>query len=195
MAKNKHYSEIKKVFVKDKESYAMKIFEQVNIFSKISNEDGIQKLFRANSLMVMDTEEYIIAEGDIGVCAYIILSGSVEVSRKSLSRDDIVVAAFSIDYEDILKTKAKEFPLLGEHSLVGKDPRTATVKATSPTVVLRINFSDFSKVIEAFPKIGVHVFREICYMLQNRLKTSNNNVVALFDAYLSTMKEDLMEDE
>lgn len=194
MAKNNYFNEIKKAYSNDK-TYAMKILKRVNIFSKIANENGIQNIFRTNNVMEINAGENIIAEGEIGSCAYIILSGSVEVSRKSLSGDNITVAAFSIDYEEIMKKEKKTFPLLGEHSLVGEDPRTATVKAMSTTIVLKINFSVFSKLTDEFPKIGMHVFREICYMLQNRLKVSNNNVVALFDAYLDTMSEDLMEDE
>lgn len=170
------------------------VLKQVSIFSNIVDEEGVLEFMKRHDLLELKSNEYVIREGEVGACAYVALSGILEVSRKSWSGDDIVVATFNVDFDKVSQENL-QFPLFGESGLVATESRTATIKTRSDVILLKIDYEDLAKVSDNFPKIGLHVFREMCYILQARLKNSNSNVVALFQAYLDTMNEDLMRDD
>ena len=72
-----------------------------------------------------DTDEYLFEEGDHGECAYIIESGTVEVSLNKGGRK-LVIATLG------------KGEVLGEMSIIDKLPRTATARALEPTKVTAI---------------------------------------------------------
>ena len=54
------------------------------------------------------------------------------------------------------------------------------------------NIPILSKISEQYPEIGMHIYKNICAMLQDRLSQAQSNVVSLFQSYLESMEEDLL---
>ena len=85
----------------------------------------IYRLRKAHSLFqveIYQAGEVIFKEGDPGECAYFIQSGEVEVLRRTDGRDKQVAVLKDGEY-------------FGEMSLLSPNPRNATVKARSVTIV------------------------------------------------------------
>ena len=70
-------------------------------------------------------DETIFLQGENGDCVYIIISGSVEISRKTETTKDIVTQMSSGD-------------ILGEMALLSNEPRCASATAKEPTKVIMV---------------------------------------------------------
>ena len=82
-----------------------------------------------------DPDEYIFEEGDPGDCAYIIESGSVEVSLDKGGRK-LVIATLGAG------------EVLGEMAIIDNHPRTATARAIERTKVTAIPLDYVEQKIE-----------------------------------------------
>jgi CRP/FNR family transcriptional regulator, cyclic AMP receptor protein len=102
--------------------------------------------FRAGDLLVR--------QGDEAECAYILIEGDAEVlvdtpqgplTVATLGRNDIV----------------------GEIAILIDVPRTATVRAKSKVVTLRISKDLFFRLVSEFPQLAVEIMRELAHRLEN----------------------------
>ena len=102
--------------------------------------------FRAGDLLVR--------QGDEAECAYILIEGDAEVlvdtpqgplTVATLGRNDIV----------------------GEIAILIDVPRTASVRATSRVVTLRISKDLFFRLISEFPQLAIEIMRELAHRLEN----------------------------
>ncbi|MBU1139334.1 MAG: cyclic nucleotide-binding domain-containing protein [Proteobacteria bacterium] len=71
------------------------------------------------------TNETLFLQGDCGDFIYIIISGSVEISKKTETQKDIIARMSSGD-------------ILGEMALLSDEPRCASAIATEPTRVIMV---------------------------------------------------------
>ena len=94
--------------------------------------------------------ERIIEKGDLGDCLYVIESGSVKVH----------------DGERILGHLGQH-QSFGELSLLGAEPRSASVSAIERTHVLRLAQADFSALMSERPDIMQAVNRVLCQMVRS----------------------------
>ncbi len=120
-------------------------------------------------------------EGEIGTQTFIMLNGNVEVKMRNMSGENSVVAVLKSSFKDHIH------PVIGELSFINKRERSATVIAITPVDLLVIECETFFSIVEEFPSVGMHVYREMCLQIQKRLETANKNVMALFDAYIDEM--------
>lgn len=101
-------------------------------------------------------DAYIVKEGNIGSHMYIILGGEARVFKDS--RDGPLVLARLIAADSF-----------GEMALADNEARSASVKADSDCVLVRIN----DKVINSRPEIGLKVYRNIAKLLSSRLREAD----------------------
>lgn len=174
--------------IEDSEIKIKNVFSNVAMFASIAEHEGISSLTENSKIITVSAGQQLVKEGERGDTAFIILSGKIEVLKKSLSGDNFLVATVQVD------NTSDEYPLIGEQSLVTRGTRSATIRTLTEVTLLELHHKAFKKIAEMYPAIGVHIYRSICYVLQERLRVSNNNVVALFQEYLSFMSEDLMDD-
>ena len=99
-----------------------------------------------------DPGDVVVRQGDIGDAAYIVLDGSAEVLV------DTPRGAFKV--ADIGRND-----IIGEIAILIDSARTATVKATAPTVTLRISKDLFFRLVNEFPQIGIEIMRELAHRL------------------------------
>lgn len=100
----------------------------------------LEVLLRAAKRRDLTRGEEVIRQGDEGDFAVALLSGHLKVSIISPNGREIILAY------------AEPGEVLGEIALIDKEPRTATVSAIEPTIVLMIPAQVFEAAAMASPK-------------------------------------------
>ena len=86
--------------------------------------------------------DVVIGQGDTGDALYIVAKGKVEVSRKEVGGGQKVILAILGPGE-----------FFGETALFGNSVRTATVKAKTACLLLRLTQSEIFKLAQDHPEI------------------------------------------
>ena len=97
--------------------------------------------------------EILFRQGDNGDAAYVILTG----------RADILVEAPG---GQIKVAEVENNSIVGEIAILCDVPRTATVKAQSRLVTLRIAKETFFRLLTEFPQIAIEIMRELARRLE-----------------------------
>lgn len=97
---------------------------------------------------------------------YILLEGSVEVSRKS-------------EAQEVILAELKAATFFGEVALVDDGPRSATVRATSKCLVLRIGRDTLRILAGVQPAAAIHLLSAIGHSLVLLLRKSNQKYLDL----------------
>ena len=92
-------------------------------------------------------DDTIIGEGDKGDALYLIKKGSVSVTKKSQGVDTFL-------------QELKEGDFFGELALLDGSVRTATVRAKTTVVTIRLNSNDVAKIELRFPEIAERLEQE-----------------------------------
>lgn len=90
--------------------------------------------------------EIVVQEGVPGDALYLILKGELAVIQTEKLKLDTV--------------RQSEF--FGEMSLIDREPRSATIKAESDSLLLQIRGEDFVALLEGYPAIPLHLCRVFC---------------------------------
>lgn len=92
--------------------------------------------------------ETLCRQGEHGDAAYIVLEGDADILVETPTGP---VKVASIKRNDIV----------GEIAILCDVPRTATVRATSPLVALRVSKDGFFNLVTQFPQIAVEIMGEL----------------------------------
>jgi CRP-like cAMP-binding protein len=103
----------------------------------------------------------LFREGDAGDCMYVLLEGSA----------DVFVG-------EILVESATPGALLGEMALVDSSPCTATVVATMPARLARIDERRFHFLVQQTPYFATHVMKVLAERLRHMNVMTRNQAVA-----------------
>ncbi|RMF34067.1 MAG: cyclic nucleotide-binding domain-containing protein [Alphaproteobacteria bacterium] len=95
----------------------------------------------------------MMAQGQEGDAAYVILSGCAEVLVKIGGRETLVA---ELDGNDIV----------GEMALLTESPRTATVRARGTVEVLRIGRDALLRMLQEFPGMALELLRVMTQRLE-----------------------------
>ncbi len=112
-------------------------------------------------------EMILFREGDKGEALYVVLDGSVRVSKAVPGSRDEAMAFM------------ERGSFFGEMALVDDFPRSATAVASQDCKVLFIDKQDFIAVIQADPIIGRKILWAFCRTLSLRLRETTDRIVAL----------------
>lgn len=113
-----------------------------------------------------DAGTTIIQEGYVEDCMYVLLEGSVEISR-NLNGSPFPLATL------------EPAAFFGEVALVDDGPRSATVRTLAPCKVLRIDRSTVSVLAGIQPSAAIHFLVAIGRSLVRLLRTSNQKYLDL----------------
>lgn len=105
----------------------------------------------------------LVEEGSVGKEAFIVARGELDVSKRSMTPGGAPLAL----------ARLGNGALFGEMALLSSAPRTATVTACRPTIVLAGSKSALDRVAAKAPEVG-RVFAEFCRrrMLDNLARTN-----------------------
>jgi len=108
-------------------------------------------------------DEALVQEGSVGNEAFIVARGELDVSKQSMKPGGLPLAL----------ARLGNGALFGEMALLSSAPRTATVTACRPSVVLAGSKSALDRVASRAPEVG-RVFAEFCRrrMLDNLARTN-----------------------
>ena len=132
-----------------------KLAEQVKVFHGMTTAELTELLSQAEKCS-FDPDAIIVKEGNVGSYMYVILHGEAGVSKRG----------HDSDVELARLTSADSF---GEMALADQEARSATVRALSPCVLVRINDNALSRK----PEIAMKFYRNMAKVLSERLRSAN----------------------
>ena len=114
------------------------------------NEDQLRKVASRAQLLQAAEGELILGAGDAADAFYLVLSGSAEVRADDGTR--------------ITELGASD--VMGEMAVLLATPRTATVVASGPAVLLEFDANVFDAMFERIPGFGIAISRALARRLE-----------------------------
>ena len=145
----------------DKEEYRDR-FADVLLFRALSPE-ARASLFDAAEALYYDAGETIVQEGLPSPSFFAILEGSVFVEVHQ-------------DEKDVYICTLGRGAVFGEAAMFLKSPRTASVRASDPTVVLQIQRTVWMEFLRQQPREGNKALLAIVYGLLSKLRSANQEL-------------------
>lgn len=141
----------------------MKVMKKVKMFSYME-EDECQLLLDKSEILLFDENEYIIKEGEVQPCLYIILSGRVRVSKTRHEKEKLI-------------SYIRQGDVFGEAGIFINMKRTADVIADESVHVLRMDRQILFQFFKRHPDSGVKVLMFMTYSLLNKLRETHEEIL------------------
>ncbi|MFH0924277.1 MAG: cyclic nucleotide-binding domain-containing protein [bacterium] len=116
--------------------------------------------------------DLIYAEGSVGDSLYIIVSGRVELTKRTSKGKKTRIAIL------------ERGNVFGEMSLLDDNPRSATAAALSKVELLYISDRDFSNLCSIYPNSALKIVKRIARTLSLRLRRMSAQYVDFIDDHL-----------
>jgi len=108
--------------------------------------------------------EYLFTEGDKGDFMYFIVRGLLEVLKKTVQGDYRPLARLG------------KGSTIGEMSIVDKAPRSASVIARQPTVVIILTKKGFDILTNRYPAVGITLLKKIMRQLSLNMRRTSSKL-------------------
>ncbi len=112
-------------------------------------------------------DEVIFREGDAGDGLFIVVSGSIRISKRSATGEEALA---------VLEPHA----FFGEMALIDFSPRAADAVSNEPTDLFFIPLKELRSLIEAHHQIALKVLYALCEVLAQRLRETNEKYMSVF---------------
>jgi CRP/FNR family transcriptional regulator, cyclic AMP receptor protein len=112
-------------------------------------------------------DEVIFHEGDSGDGLFIVVRGSIRISKRSSTGEEALA---------VLEPHA----FFGEMALIDFSPRAADAIANEPTDLFFIPLKELRSLIEAHHQIALKVLYALCEVLAQRLRETNERYMTVF---------------
>ena len=110
-------------------------------------------------------KDYVLfAEGMPGELLYIIMSGCVEIIKKTKYNEQIVLATLGAN------------DIVGEMSLIDSEPRSATVITREDSVLLVIKKQSFNEILQSDPRTAAKVLMVLLKVISRRLRMTDKKI-------------------
>ena len=131
-------------------------------------------------ILAVEKGEVIIREGETGGEMFILLSGSIEISKRMTLYDDI-----SADPRDksLVRLHDTNNIFFGEMTMCGEEQRSATVRALTDVKLGVLTQDDVQTLTERDPALGFHLFRNIGHKIATDLRRANRDILKLTTAF------------
>jgi signal transduction histidine kinase len=130
-----------------KESMTKELLRQSSLFAGLSEEE-LNKMYQAATTVDLPAGATLLKEGDIGHSMYIVLSGELEVTKRS-GADEVVLSRLG----------ASE--MVGEMALLGQTVRLASARALRDSRVLEVSQEAFEDLVCANPSTMLTILRTV----------------------------------
>lgn len=108
----------------------------------------------------VEKDSIIFTEGMPGEVFYIILSGSVEIIKKTDDNKEKIMATMRAN------------DIVGEMSLIDSKPRSATGRTCEDSVLLAITKRNFDEILNSDPRIAAKILKNMLKVFSERLRGS-----------------------
>jgi CRP-like cAMP-binding protein len=126
---------------------ALPLAAPLPLFSALSRE-SLRDLLAAFEMITVQAGTAVIEEGAQGSEAFIVVRGELLVFREATDEDDA---------PPLVLARLVSGALFGEMALLSRAPRTASVVAARPTILLRASRDALEVVAEKRPEVGVEL--------------------------------------
>lgn len=131
----------------------VELLRNIPMFAKLE-PSKLKLLAFTSERMTYEAEQLFFRQGDMGDAAYLIIEGEADVLVDTPTGELNVATLGRNDF-------------VGEIAILCDVPRTATVRAKSRTVTLRISKDLFFRLIAEFPEMSVEIMRELASRLDD----------------------------
>jgi CRP-like cAMP-binding protein len=111
--------------------------------------------------------QVIFREGDAGDGLFIVLKGSVRISKRSATGEEALA---------VLEPPA----FFGEMALIDLAARAADAIANEPTELFFIPLKELRSLIEAHHRVALKILYALCEVLAQRLRETNERYMSIF---------------
>jgi len=126
-------------------------------------DDDLKHILKLTSRKEFGKERVLVHENDSGESFFMILKGKVKVTGEGQDGKEVILSFLG----------SGEF--FGELTLVDDEPRSATVTAVEPTVVLILHRNDFLSLLET----NGQMMKKFMTILSKRLRHANDQIKSL----------------
>lgn len=155
------------------------LLRKVGILEDLDVAD-LAKVLAIARRVAFKSGETIMREGEQGETMYFFVEGEVDVTKNltlKLGDKDFASAEKSMN-----KLSADSVSIFGEMSVFGPEPRSATITASSDCVLYSVNRTEFARLCDENPRIGLSIVRRIAAVLCARVRKGNEDVLKLSTA-------------
>ncbi|WP_136799850.1 cyclic nucleotide-binding domain-containing protein [Desulfosediminicola ganghwensis] len=129
--------------------------------------DELTILAQHMSYVHLKRGEYLFLEGDKGSFMGFVVQGLLEVVKKSETGQSVVIARLA---------KGNS---IGEMGLIDKSPRSATVIARQPTLMVTLTDKGFDMLTDRSPILAVKVIQKIARLLSLYMRRTSSRLADL----------------
>lgn len=148
-------------------AYIKEQLADLPLFQLFPDED-LSRIIPFFELQTFEQSASLFEEGDRCDYLCIVLEGTVDIRKESLSGNQKVAVKFG------------HGSVLGEMALIDQYPRSTSAKVTSNSKLLIITRENFEKLTKELPHLGVQFLREIARILSQRLRRSSGRFSDIF---------------
>ncbi|MFW6051370.1 MAG: cyclic nucleotide-binding domain-containing protein [Myxococcota bacterium] len=149
------------------------LLREIGLFGGMS-QDTLELLARELPTQQVEVGHVVVREGDESRAMYVVTGGELEVVKRSKGGQDVRVALFGPG------------DWFGEMGILAVQPRSATVRAVAPTLLIRLTSEDVERLLyrrhlKDYSLFMMNIARE----LSRRLRVADG-ILADFVATVST---------
>ncbi len=135
----------------------------IPIFSRLRNDElrNVKKYFHLLELIPGDT---VFEEGDNGDYVCFVVEGSLDVLKKSVKGESVVIATLN------------KGSSMGEMSVIDQLPRSATVKASTKATLLTLSQEKLNYILVEHSSVGVKILKGIARLLSMNLRKTSTRL-------------------
>jgi len=133
------------------------------LFARLSAAE-MQFIVRYMHVFSLETGDTIFEEGEIGNCICFVIEGILDVIKKSMAGNSVVIASL---------TKGST---IGEMAVIDDFPRSATVRARSEATLVTFTREEFDRILERQPELGIKLLRGIARILSVHLRKTSEKL-------------------
>ncbi len=131
----------------------VQVLRNIPLFARIE-PSKLKLLAFTSERVTFAAGDTVFRQGDMGDAAYIVIDGEAEV-------------LVDTPHGPIRVATVGRNEIIGEIAILIDVPRTATIRAKTRLVTLRIAKDLFFRLITEFPQIAVEIMRELAHRLEN----------------------------
>ena len=112
----------------------------------------------------VEKDSVLFVEGMSGELLYIIMSGRVEIIKKTKDNKKIVLATMGAN------------DIIGEMSLIDSAPRSATGRTSEDSVLLVITKQSFNEILQSDPRTAAKVLMGLLKVISRHLRMTDKKI-------------------
>ena len=140
----------------------VKYLQKNTVLRSIKSEE-ISLFLDTGGIHFYNENEQILTENDPGSTIYFVINGNIDVTKNEDGKDVYICSLGTGEF-------------FGEAGLFKSMKRTATIRASGESSILKIDRESFVSYIKTNPSSGIKILMLIIYSLLKKLKTLNQEL-------------------